>query len=76
MPLLPEGPLSLCAVHDIYGFHSYTQGGMADYMLFPARALNYKVPADLPIEKAALIEPLACSCTRSSAPRSSSVTCA
>jgi threonine dehydrogenase-like Zn-dependent dehydrogenase len=34
---------------------------MADYMLFPARALNYKVPADLPIEKAALIEPLACS---------------
>lgn len=51
----------LCAVHDIYGFHRYTQGGMADYMLFPARALNYKVPYDLPIEKAALIEPLACS---------------
>lgn len=51
----------LCNVHDIYGFHTYTQGGMADYMLFPARALNYKVPADLPIEQAALIEPLACS---------------
>lgn len=55
------GKYWLCAVHDIYGFHTYTQGGMADYMLFPARALNYKVPADLPIEKAALIEPLACS---------------
>lgn len=51
----------LCAVHDIYGFHQATQGGMADYMLFPARALNYKVPADMPIEQAALIEPLACS---------------
>src|SRR5438270_9637228 len=56
-----KGQYWLCAVHDIYGFHTYTQGGMADYMLFPARALNYKVPADLPIEKAALIEPLACS---------------
>jgi threonine dehydrogenase-like Zn-dependent dehydrogenase len=56
-----SGKYWLCAVHDIYGFHTYTQGGMADYMLFPDRALNYKVPSDLPIEKAALIEPLACS---------------
>jgi threonine dehydrogenase-like Zn-dependent dehydrogenase len=55
------GKYHLCAVHDIYGFHRYTQGGMADYMVFPARALNYKVPSDLPIAKAALIEPLACS---------------
>ena len=56
-----KGQYWLCMVHDIYGFRSYTQGGMADYMLFPARALNYKVPKDLPIAKAALIEPLACS---------------
>lgn len=56
-----RGQYHLCAVHDIYGFHTYTQGGMADFMLFPARALNYKVPADMSIEKAALIEPLACS---------------
>ncbi len=56
-----RGQYHLCAVHDIYGFHQYTQGGMADYMLFPARAINYKVPDDLAIEKAALIEPLACS---------------
>src|SRR2546423_824880 len=55
------GKYWLCSVHDIYGFHTYTQGGMADYMLFPSRALNYKVPRDLPLEKAALIEPLACS---------------
>ncbi len=56
-----RGQYHLCAVHDIYGFHTCTQGGMAEFMVFPARALNYKVPADLPIEKAALIEPLACS---------------
>jgi erythritol/L-threitol dehydrogenase len=56
-----RGKYSLCAVHDIYGFHTATQGGMADYMLFPANALNYKVPRYMPIEKATLIEPLACS---------------
>jgi len=56
-----RGQYHLCDVHDIYGFHTYTQGGMADFMLFPARARNYKVPAELPVEIAALIEPLACS---------------
>ena len=55
------GDYHLCQVHDIYGFHQYSQGGMAEYMLFPRRARNYKVPSDLPVEKAALIEPLACS---------------
>lgn len=55
------GKYWLCNVHDIYGFHTATHGGMADFMLFPAKALNYKVPRELPIEKAALIEPLACS---------------
>ncbi len=55
------GRYHLCNVADVYGFHRYTQGGMADYMLFPARALNYRVPKDLPLEKAALIEPLSCS---------------
>jgi threonine dehydrogenase-like Zn-dependent dehydrogenase len=51
----------LCLVHDIYGFHTATHGGMADYMLFPAGALNYRVPPEIPLEQAALIEPLACS---------------
>lgn len=56
-----RGQYWLCAVHDIYGFHTATPGGMADFLRFPARALNYRVPADLPAETAALIEPLACS---------------
>lgn len=55
------GKYWLCAVNQVYGFRQAVQGGMAEYMLFPAGALNYKVPSDLPIEKAALIEPLACS---------------
>jgi threonine dehydrogenase-like Zn-dependent dehydrogenase len=34
---------------------------MAQYMRFPKEAINYKVPKDIPIEKAVLIEPYACS---------------
>jgi 2-desacetyl-2-hydroxyethyl bacteriochlorophyllide A dehydrogenase len=47
--------------HDIIGFKSHLNGGMAEYMKFPAQAHNFKVPDDLPIEKAILIEPFACS---------------
>ena len=47
--------------HDIYGFRQHAFGAMAEYMLFPANALNYKVPTAIPIEHAVFIEPLACS---------------
>lgn len=56
-----SGKYHLCAVHDIYGFRRATPGGWADYMKFPAGALNHKVPRELKAEHAALIEPLACS---------------
>jgi threonine dehydrogenase-like Zn-dependent dehydrogenase len=55
-----RGQYHLCAVHDIYGFHGQN-GGFADYIIFPPNALNHKVPASVPAEHAALIEPLACS---------------
>ena len=47
--------------HDVYGFRRATFGAMAEYMLFPAGALNYKVPESIPLEHAAFIEPLGCS---------------
>ena len=50
----------MCTVHDIYGFRQATFGAMAEYMKFPAKALNYKVPDSLPAHHAAYIEPLAC----------------
>ncbi len=56
-----RGLYHLCAVHDIYGFRRRTPGGWADYLKFPTGALNHKVPTDLKVEYAALIEPLACS---------------
>lgn len=33
---------------------------MAEYMLFPRNAINYRVPASIPVEHATYIEPLAC----------------
>jgi len=51
----------MCQKHDVYGFQNNVNGGMAEYMKFPKEALNFKVPDELPIEKAILIEPYACS---------------
>ncbi len=50
----------MCQKHDIYGFQSYNNGGMAEYIRLPKGSLNYKVPKDLPMESAILIEPYAC----------------
>jgi len=47
--------------HDVYGFRQATFGAMAEYMKFPAGALNYKVPQSIPLHHAPFIEPLGCS---------------
>ena len=56
-----RGEYWMCEKHDLYGFQNNVNGGMAEYMKFTKEAINYKVPEDLPIEKAILIEPYACS---------------
>ena len=55
------GKYWMCEVHDIYGFRDRVNGGMAEYMRLPANARNFKIPQDMPIEKAILIEPFGCS---------------
>jgi threonine dehydrogenase-like Zn-dependent dehydrogenase len=51
----------MCQRHDIYGFvKGRADGSWAEYMRFPAGALNHRVPKEIPVEQAALIEPLAC----------------
>lgn len=50
----------MCDINDVYGFRRNTAGAWADYMLFPANAINYKVPETIPLDHAAFIEPLAC----------------
>lgn len=51
----------MCQKHDVYGFQNNVNGAMAEYMKFPKEAINYRVPKELPLEKAILIEPYACS---------------
>lgn len=46
--------------HDVYGFRQRTPGAMAEYMRFPADAINHKVPPALSVKQAVYIEPLAC----------------
>ena len=46
--------------HDVYGFRQRTPGAMAEYMRFPADAINYRVPDALSTRQAVYIEPLAC----------------
>lgn len=55
-----EGLHWLCEVHDIYGFHQATPGSWAEYMKFPAKALNFRVPEGIDPEHAVFVEPLAC----------------
>jgi 2-desacetyl-2-hydroxyethyl bacteriochlorophyllide A dehydrogenase len=56
-----HGQYWMCEKHDIYGFQNNVNGGMAEFMKFPVNSINHKVPHDLTIEKAILIEPYACS---------------
>ncbi len=56
-----RGQYWMCQHGDVYGFRQGAFGAMAEYMLFPRNALNYRVPADIPVEHAVFIEPLACS---------------
>lgn len=55
------GKYWMCQRHDIYGFRQSTPGAMAEFMCFPAGALNHKVPRSMPAHHAVFIEPLACS---------------
>ncbi|NPV80783.1 MAG: alcohol dehydrogenase catalytic domain-containing protein [Firmicutes bacterium] len=56
-----RGQYWMCQKHDIYGFkRGRAEGSWAQYMKFPANAINYKVPKEIHPEIAATIEPLAC----------------
>lgn len=56
-----QGKYWLCAPHNVYGFKNYLNGGMAEYAILPKGSRNYRIPADLPMEQAVLIEPYSCS---------------
>lgn len=56
-----NGRYSLCQKHDVFGFKYYLNGGFAQYALLPKTARVYRIPEDMPLEAAVLIEPYSCS---------------
>lgn len=56
-----DGHYWMCQPHDMFGFMYYTNGGMAEYVRYPKNAVITKVPNDMPLEQAVLIEPYGCS---------------
>jgi len=56
-----SGKYWMCEVHNIFGFQrEVAEGGMAQFMRIPRTAIVHKIPPELPLEDAAIIEPLAC----------------
>ena len=56
-----SGRYWMCQPHATFGFQKENNGGMAEYVRYPATSVLHKVPEDMPLEKAILIEPYACS---------------
>ncbi|MFP8965663.1 zinc-binding dehydrogenase [Pokkaliibacter sp. CJK22405] len=56
-----SGKYWMCEVHNIFGFQrEVADGGMAEYMRIPANAIVHKIPKSMPVEDAAIVEPLSC----------------
>ncbi|WP_159717835.1 zinc-binding dehydrogenase [Geminicoccus flavidas] len=56
-----SGQYWMCEVHNIYGFQrEVADGGMAEFMKLGSTARVHKIPREMPLEDAAIIEPLAC----------------
>lgn len=51
----------MCQPHATFGFQKENNGGMAEYVRYPSNAVIHKVPENMPLEKALLIEPYGCS---------------
>lgn len=56
-----DGHYWMCQPHDMLGFMSYTNGGMAEYVRYPKNCVISRVPEDMTIEQALLVEPYGCS---------------
>lgn len=57
-----DGHYWMCQPHRIYGFFKDYCGGLAEYVRIPVQhSVIHRVPISMPLEKALLIEPYACS---------------
>ncbi|MGI6072321.1 MAG: alcohol dehydrogenase catalytic domain-containing protein [Lachnospiraceae bacterium] len=55
------GKYWMCQPHATFGFQKDNNGGMAEYVRYPFRSVIHRIPEDMSIEKALLIEPYSCS---------------
>lgn len=51
----------MCEPHAIFGFQKENNGGMAEYVRFPKNAVVHRVPEEMTLEQALMIEPYSCS---------------
>lgn len=56
-----SGRYWMCQPHATFGFQSANNGGMAEYVRYPKTSVLHKVPEEMPLERALLIEPYSCS---------------
>ena len=50
----------MCQPHEIFGFFSHLNGGMAEYVRLRKNCVITKIPNDMPLKEAVLIEPYGC----------------
>ena len=55
------GKYWMCETHDIFGFRSNNNGGMAEYVRYSKNTIIHKIPKSMSMEDALLIEPYGCS---------------
>ncbi len=56
-----SGRYWMCQPHNIFGFQAENNGGMAEYVRYPKHSVVHKVPSEMSLEAALLIEPYGCS---------------
>ena len=56
-----SGRYWMCQPHDMYGFQHYNNGGMAEYVRYKKNSVISRVPDEMTVEQALLIEPFGCS---------------
>jgi L-iditol 2-dehydrogenase len=56
-----SGRYWMCQPHNILGFQKQNNGGMAEYVRLEKHAVIHRVPRDMKLEDALLIEPYSCS---------------
>ena len=56
-----SGRYWMCQPHSIFAFQNTNNGGMAEYVRYPKTSVISRVPEDMPLDQALLIEPYGCS---------------